>query len=215
MDDAPKPYTLEEWRAASVMRGSSRVLSTIEALFARVAELEAERDALLEVVDQPPGDYTPYVELAVELSAAKRRLPCGHPAACVESSDEGTSFCRWCEDVGRLTEQARLRDIDFWKSEAEGNELAEEALRIRQERDEARANLARIERALPEQAATVEAWETLKRERDAFQNTIGRLVSALECVWMEIEEGEVRDLKTVMFRAKDAVRRIKDEERIR
>lgn len=25
--------------------------------------------------------------------------PCGHPAACVVSSDEGTSYCGWCAAV--------------------------------------------------------------------------------------------------------------------
>lgn len=35
--------------------------------------------------------------------AAVTRQPCGHPGACVASSDEGSSYCRWCEEVARLT----------------------------------------------------------------------------------------------------------------
>ena len=27
--------------------------------------------------------------------------PCGHPVACVVSSDEGTNYCGWCEEVGK------------------------------------------------------------------------------------------------------------------
>lgn len=30
--------------------------------------------------------------------------PCGHPIACVVSSDEGTNHCGWCADVARLGE---------------------------------------------------------------------------------------------------------------
>lgn len=33
---------------------------------------------------------------------ARRPLPCGHPVGCVASGKEGTSYCRWCEEVGRL-----------------------------------------------------------------------------------------------------------------
>lgn len=29
---------------------------------------------------------------------------CTHPAACIVSSDEGTSYCGWCADVARLRE---------------------------------------------------------------------------------------------------------------
>lgn len=37
--------------------------------------------------------------------AATSHLPCGHPDACVVSSDEGTHYCRWCEEVGALEAQ--------------------------------------------------------------------------------------------------------------
>lgn len=32
-------------------------------------------------------------------------MPCGHPEDAVSYGDEGTNYCRWCEEVGRLEEQ--------------------------------------------------------------------------------------------------------------
>ena len=32
-------------------------------------------------------------------------MPCGHPVGAVSYGDEGTNFCRWCEEVGRLEER--------------------------------------------------------------------------------------------------------------
>ena len=40
----------------------------------------------------------------VDMARLKESQPCGHPAACIVSSDEGTSYCGWCADVARLRE---------------------------------------------------------------------------------------------------------------
>lgn len=37
---------------------------------------------------------------------------CGHPSAAIVSSDEGTSYCRWCEDVGKAREEGRREGMD-------------------------------------------------------------------------------------------------------
>ena len=35
-------------------------------------------------------------------------MGCGHPPECLNIGDEGTIYCRWCEDVGRLKEDLRV-----------------------------------------------------------------------------------------------------------
>jgi hypothetical protein len=49
------------------------------------------------------------MELCWQAATAEQRKPqpCGHPTACITSSDEGTSYCAWCEDVARLREAAK------------------------------------------------------------------------------------------------------------
>jgi hypothetical protein len=42
------------------------------------------------------------------VAALKADMPCGHPQACVSAADEGTAYCRWCEDVGRLKADRRM-----------------------------------------------------------------------------------------------------------
>ena len=32
-------------------------------------------------------------------------MPCGHPQEAVSYGDEGTNYCRWCEEVARLEEE--------------------------------------------------------------------------------------------------------------
>jgi len=45
------------------------------------------------------------------------KQPCGHPRACIVSSDEGTGHCAWCEEVaaaraeGAAAERERLLEL--------------------------------------------------------------------------------------------------------
>lgn len=32
-------------------------------------------------------------------AALSPQVHCGHPAVCIASDDEGTSHCRWCEEL--------------------------------------------------------------------------------------------------------------------
>jgi hypothetical protein len=120
---------------------------------------------------------------------------------------------------GKLKARVAELEAEVERLQRETLHSAAQCASLMQERDSALEQLR-----LANTEALIEAGENddLRAERDRLRgvfdrnlNTIGRLVSALECVWMEIEEGEVRDLNTVMLRAKDTVRRIKDEERIR
>lgn len=44
--------------------------------------------------------------------AAHAPMPCGHPAACAMGSDEGTSYCRWCDELNQAqAEIARQNEI--------------------------------------------------------------------------------------------------------
>ena len=43
------------------------------------------------------------LDLADEGEKASAPQPCGHPAACVVSSEEGTAYCGWCADVAAWT----------------------------------------------------------------------------------------------------------------
>jgi len=57
-------------------------------------------------------DHFSYIDMAagqVEAAAAIAALgmPCGHPVACVVSSDEGTSHCGACERESRAVEEER------------------------------------------------------------------------------------------------------------
>jgi len=59
-------------------------------------------------------DYTAYQSIketarmawhdSARATESRLREPqlCGHPAAAIKSTDEGTSHCAWCEEVGRL-----------------------------------------------------------------------------------------------------------------
>lgn len=48
--------------------------------------------------------------------------PCGHPKVCIFSSDEGTHYCRWCEDVARQTAESerRFQEEHALRKKAEG-----------------------------------------------------------------------------------------------
>ena len=41
-------------------------------------------------------------EARAKLAEALRPMFCGHPPTAVYSADEGTNYCRWCEEVTRL-----------------------------------------------------------------------------------------------------------------
>ena len=41
---------------------------------------------------------------AFEVTGFNGHQPCGHPAACIVNSEEGTSYCGWCAEVARLRE---------------------------------------------------------------------------------------------------------------
>lgn len=43
--------------------------------------------------------------------------PCGHPAACIVGTGEGTNHCAWCEDVARVKREA-WRDMRHACAEA-------------------------------------------------------------------------------------------------
>ena len=51
-------------------------------------------------------DATTYLrerdEALAKLADAVRPMSCGHPVASVSFGDEGTNYCRWCEEVARL-----------------------------------------------------------------------------------------------------------------
>ena len=59
-------------------------------------------------LDQDEGFYVPASDCPVcRAEQAERLMPCGHPALCVSTSDEGTSYCRWCNDIAALAEARR------------------------------------------------------------------------------------------------------------
>lgn len=59
----------------------------------------------------PVPDVTPDVPPAPEPpESSLSTCPAGHPAACISQADEGTAYCLWCEDKGRLAQALRERD---------------------------------------------------------------------------------------------------------
>jgi len=57
--------------------------------------------------------YRPSSLAQKRIQELERRLapqPCGHPGACIVSTDEGTGHCAWCEEVAEL--RARLEQAD-------------------------------------------------------------------------------------------------------
>jgi len=44
--------------------------------------------------------------------------PCGHPAACIVSSDEGTNYCGWCVSLDTAADAERERCAGILEQEA-------------------------------------------------------------------------------------------------
>jgi len=57
----------------------------------------------------------PWLERAWNDATAAQRKPqlCGHPTACVVSTDERTGYCGWCADVARLREGLELIPVQL------------------------------------------------------------------------------------------------------
>lgn len=60
------------------------------------------------------SDYTNCLEMMLERATERiqkleefKKLPCGHPVQAAYTSEEGTSCCKWCVDVGVLKEENR------------------------------------------------------------------------------------------------------------
>ena len=74
------------------------------------------------------------ITAALEQAQAAERAPqpCGHPMACVVSSDEGTHYCGWCASLAAaLSEQSEAIQADGWLSPVEAEGLRQEIQRLR------------------------------------------------------------------------------------
>ena len=90
-----------------------------------------------------------------ELAEARKPLPCGHPAQAVATGEEGTSYCRWCNDLALLAD-ARREPV----SETTHAELADQALGVTQrELADARKQIAKH----AEEIERLRAWKEAAR----------------------------------------------------
>jgi hypothetical protein len=100
-------------------------------------------------------------------------MPCGHPQEAVSYGDEGTNYCRWCEEVGRLEEQRDGYKKAYDDPEMDATEGAHPAW-WRGEAYAAKKWQERCERAEAQAAALREALEHLiDEEQDGIYRHSG------------------------------------------